>query len=181
MPRANWGVTADQVDEFDRDAQFKPYTGPVPASGVYLWQVKVLKFAAGTREKNPQLRVGLSLVPREGYKEERYEGYFIMDFAPVSEKTDFRYVPFLDAIGVSGREFEQRTILDEAGNIKKIGRWRNDGNQLVAAQLMDDTNQNGEPTKKIGWYGSAEDLAQLDDDDDNEEEFGEDEYEFDED
>ena len=100
MPRANWGINSADVDEFDRDSQYKPYDGPIPPNGVYEWNVKVLKFAAATKEKTPQLRVGLELSPREDRDEDQYEGYFKMAFLNVSDKTAFVYVPFLDAIGV---------------------------------------------------------------------------------
>jgi hypothetical protein len=167
MPKANWGIGASDVDEFDRDSQYKPYTGPTPPNGVYVWNINVLKFVSGTKEKNPQLRVGLELIPREGREdEEEYEGYFNMDFLPITDKTAFRYVPFLDAIGVSGREFTQRTITDEEGNIKKIGSWRNTGQELIMAQLKDGTDANNKPVKVLGWYGPFEEDEGEEADDD---------------
>lgn len=175
MPRVNWGVSASDVDSYDRDSQYKPYAGPIPTNGVYQWQVKKLQHVAGTREKNPQLRIGLELVPRNK-AEKKFAGYFILVFAPVTEKSQFRYVPFLDAIGVTANEFSRGTVTDEEGNIKKIGKWRNTGNALILGQLADDTDQNGAPRKKIGWIGGLEDLEEkseeddeFDDDDDSEE------------
>lgn len=167
MPKVNWGVDAADIDNFDRDSQYAPYDGPIPPNGVYVFKVKVLKHTAGTREKNPQLRIGLTLVPRKGRKEEsRMKDYFIMAFLPVTDKTQFRYVPFLDAIGVSGREFQRGTITDEEGNVKKIGRWRNTGDVLIKAEIRDTTDQNGNPRKDIGWMGSidAEEPEEEDDD-----------------
>lgn len=172
MPKANWGVKSAAIDDFDRDSQYKPYTGPIPpaAGAIYQFRIKVAKFIAGTREKNPQLRLGLELIPREGYDEEQYEGYWIMAFIPVTDKTEFRYVPFLDAIGVSGRDFTQRTMTDEEGNIKRIGQWRNDGEQLVLAQINDKVDQNGNPGREVGLImeaeeGYLEDAAAYDEDD----------------
>lgn len=173
MPRVPWGISAGDVDNYDRDSQYKPYAGPIPTNGVYQWKVKKLQHVAGTRDKNPQLRIGLELTPRNK-EEKRFKGYFIMEFAPVTEKTQFRYVPFLDAIGVTGREFERSTITDEEGNIKKIGKWRNDGEMLILGQLQDDVDQNGAPRKKIGWMGGLEDLESLPDDDDDVEDDDED-------
>ena len=168
MPKANWGVSSADVDEFDRDSQYTPYTGPIPPNAVYEWDIKVLKFIAGTKEKNPQLRVGLELVPREGRNEEDYEGYFTMAFLHVTDKTAFRYVPFLDAIGVSGREFTDRTITDEEGNIKKIGSWRNTGEEMICAELKDG-EWNGVARKEIGWMGPI-----TDDDGDDDEDYDDD-------
>jgi hypothetical protein len=163
MPRVNWGVNAADVDDYDRESQYKPYAGPIPPNGVYQFQVKKLQFVAPTREKNPQLRIGLELAPRNR-EEKKFGGYFIMEFAPVTQKTQFRYVPFLDAIGVTGKEFERRTIADEEGNIKQIGSWRNDGQMLILGQLQDDTDQNGQPRKKVGWMGPVEESDEDDDD-----------------
>lgn len=185
MPKVSWGVGAADIDNFDRDSQYAPYDGPIPPNGVYQFLVKVLKHTAGTREKNPQLRVGLELVPRNGRKDERkLKGYFIMAFLPVTGKTAFRYVPFLDAIGVSGREFERGTITDEEGNVKKIGRWRNTGEEIIKAELRDSVDQNGAPRKEIGWMGAFDadepDAAEEDEEgyesDDEEDEDGDDEW-----
>lgn len=155
MPVVRWGVGAEDIDDFDRDSQFKPYAGPVPPDGVYAWNVKVFKHVAGSRDKNPQLRVGLELVPRQGFDEEQYRNYFIMDFLPIASNTRFRYVPLLDALGVSGKDFTSRTKTDEDGNIIQIGRWRNDGSTVVIAQLITEKDQTGNDKKSIrgGTYG----------------------------
>jgi len=168
LPRARWGVSSRDVDNFDREGQYAPYTGPTPTSGVYQWKINVAKYVPGTREKLPSLRVGLELVPRANAErdEKRCKGYFIMAFLPVSEKTAFRYVPFLDAIGVSGAEFENRTIVDEEGKIQRIGAWRNDGRTLVLAQLADGLDQNNQPRKEITWFGGLTESP-----DDGEDEF----------
>jgi len=168
MPKANWGVSSADVDEFDRDSQYKPYDGPIPSNAVYEWNIKVLKFISATKDKLPQLRIGLVLAPREERDEDQYDGYFIMVFLPVSDKTAFRYVPFLDAIGVSGQEFTDRTITDEEGNIKKIGKWRNTGEEFIAAELKDGADQNGASRKEIGYMGPLleDELDDTVDDDD---------------
>lgn len=179
MPKVNWGLSRGTIENFDREAQYTPYDGPIPVNGVYEWKIKVLKSIAGTREKNPQLRIGLELMPRKGRKEERqYAGYFIMIFPPVNDRTAFRYVPFLDAIGVSEREFLVGTITDEEGNVRKIGRWRNTGEEIIKAELKDDTDQNGNPRKDIGWMGAVTDDEPLDDDDDLETDDDDDEEAF---
>ena len=164
MPLVNWGINSEVVDDWDRESQFQPYKGPVPPNGVYQWCVKILKFAAGTRDKLPQLRIGLSLVPR-GADEKKYKDYFIMMFPPIADNTEFRYVPFLDAIGVSGKEFTRGTRTDEEGNIRKIGRWVNDGKTLILAQLQDGVDQNNNPRKEITWVGAVDADEPADDDD----------------
>lgn len=153
MPVVKWGIGAGDVDDFDRDSQSTPYRGPVPPDGVYEFQVELLQYRAATKDKFPQLRIGLKLVPREGFDEDRFDGYWIMNFVPISDRTQFRYVPFLDAIGVSGDEFAHKTRTDENGNIQRIGRWRNTGDEIIAAQLKTGSDQNGDPRKEISWMG----------------------------
>ncbi|HEY6020273.1 MAG TPA: hypothetical protein VIY48_10325 [Candidatus Paceibacterota bacterium] len=180
MPRVNWGVEASDVDSFDRESQYTPYSGPIPPNAVYQWKVKVAKFIAGTRDKFPQLRIGLELAPRAEYDEKRYKGYFIMAFIPVSDKTAFRYVPFLDALGVSGSDFTRKTLTDEEGNIKRIGAWKHDGNTLILAEKRDGQDGNGNSRPEVGWIGpvdesdvDTEDDEDFDVDMDEEEEYEE--------
>lgn len=168
MPKANWGISAGDVDDFDRDSQYKPFIGDPPPSGVvYIWRIKRLVAVAPTEDKVGQLRVGLELVP-QGRSQAKYKGYYQTAFLHISDTAAFRYVPFLDALGVSGRDFTSRTIHDEQGNVQKIGAWRNDGNQLIAARLDDNDPEFAHKNpKKIGWMGEApEDVEDSDVDDD---------------
>lgn len=184
MPTANWGITKRDFDSFDREKQFKPYTGPIPPSGaVFTWKIKVLKFFPATNEKTAQLRIGLELVPMRK-EDNKYKGYFVMTFRSVTPKTQFNYVPFCDAIGVTATDFIDRTNRNQEGDILRIGRWRNDGNQLVMAQLKDSEDQNGNLRKDIGWIGPVEDTDETEDDyedDELDEEIDEDDYIDDED
>lgn len=170
MPRARWGISANDVDDFDRESQFKLYKGPIPPNAVYLFKIKVLKFVSGTQEKYPQLRIGLELVPRAGHNEKQYAGYFIMAFRVITEKSNMFWVPFLDALGVSGTDFAERTITDEEGNIKKIGRWRNTGDELIYAQLRDGTNQDGEKRQEVGLFEAYEGEVESEEEEEYEEE-----------
>lgn len=166
MPKANWGISASDVDEFDRDDLYTPYQGPVPTNAVYRWRIRKLQFIAATEDSVPQLRVGLELDPRNR-SEKKYKGYYQTAFIYISDKTKFRYIPFLDALGVSGRDFTSRTIISEDGAISKIGAWKNTGDFLISAQLQDnDPDFQHKNPKKIGWIGSAPD-SDVDDEDES--------------
>lgn len=188
MGIVRWDIQATDIDGFDRSKQIKPYAGPIPPNGMYLWRIKVLKFVAGTRDKLQQLRIGLELVPRKGMGENKYAGYFIMVFIPVGSNTNFRYVPFCDAIGVSGTDFTRRTRADNDGNIQRIGKWSHDGEQMILAQLVDGSDERGNPRKEINdrtmmnpdEYENQEDENEDEDDDreyGDEEEYADDEDE----
>lgn len=181
MPKVNWGIARGTISDFDRTKQFKPYDGPLPPAGMYRFLIKHVKSVAGINGRRPQLRVGLELVPRNK-EEARYGGYFTIAFLTISEEWPGFYVPFLDAIGVSETEFLNGTITDEEGHVKKIGRWKNDGNQYVKAQVKDGADQQGNPRKEIGYIGEdsgeaeyADDIDKGDDDD-----FDDDDYDSDE-
>lgn len=170
MPKVNWGVSSGDVDAFDRDSQFKPYAGPAVPNGVYRMRVKSAKRIAAAQGKYPQLRLGLELVPRNA-AERKFSDYFIMAFLPVMNKTQFRYVPFLDAIGVSATDFTARTVADEEGDIKRIGQWKNDGNTLIMVQLKSGEDDKGNPRQDVGTF-----LANVESDDDEDIDEDEDAY-----
>lgn len=180
MPVVNWGISPDSVDDYE-DNGYTPYMGPtnIPA-GVYQWRIAVLKRAPKSADKLPQLRVGLELVPRKGIKEEqKFKGFFTMDFMPVSDKTQFRYASFLAVLGVSGTDFTKRCRFDADGNITSIGKWKMDGKTILAAQLIDDKDMDGNPRKAIkgGAYFPMPDGDDIEDDED----FDDDEDVYDED
>ena len=178
MPRANWNISADVIDDWDRDSQFVPYSGPVPPNRVYKWQITALTYAPGEGKKRAQLSIGLTLVARTK-EEKEYEGYRCWKNAWPSPKNQFTYVPFLDALGVSGADFERRCNIDEEGNILGIGRWHNNGRTLILGQREDNVwvdNQGATHNdKSVGWVGAVDSDAASPADDEDEEDWAEDE------
>ena len=180
MPKANWGITSSDVDDFDRSDLYTPYMGELPPSGVvYLWKMKKLQAVAATEDTVPQLRVGLELKPRT-VREKKYKGYYIIAFLHISDKAMWKVAPFLDALGVSGRDFTSRTITDESGNVAKIGTWKNTGDFVIAAKLDDNDPEYAQKNpKKVGWMGEAPDSeSDVDDDEDENEESTEEDEDF---
>lgn len=175
MPKVNWGVGKDVIDDYDRESNYKPYTGKIPQNAVYRWRVKTLKYAAGTKTKNPRLTAGLELVPRST-EEKPYAGYFIMKFMAIAETNGFQWVPFLDALGVSSAEFLRGTLTDDEGNIRKIGNWRMDGKTEILGQLKDGSDQEGNSRKEIGWCGALD--SEEEEEYESDEEYDEDDEGF---
>jgi len=173
VAKVTWGggVTGRALDEADR-SQFTPYDGPVPPNKLFCFRVKMLKKGKSSND-NPQLIIGLELVPRRTRPEEKqYKGYYITDYIVVLESTTFRVAPFLDAIGVSGREFAEHTSVgpkDDRGSkpITKIGHWVNDGKQFVLATLKDGMDQKGNPRKEIAGYRPVEELTSKSDEEED--------------
>lgn len=186
MGRVNWGFgVGEHIDDFDRDSQYAPYTGEVPPFGTYKWLVKSVKYVPATREKSAQVRVGLELSPRAGRKEHRYKGFFTMAFLNISNNPKARafWVPFADAIGVTGREWETKFYTDEEGRVTKIGRWVNKGDTAILAEIRPGTDP--KYPVNVGWMGplTEDDEAEEDDEDieEYEEEEAEEEFDADED
>lgn len=183
MPKAAWGVDADDIDSFDRSSQFTPYRGTTPPRGVYSFLVKKAVYIAATRDKLASLRLGLELIPRDGTNDAQYDGFYFTAFLPVSKQTAFRYVPFLDAIGVSSTDFTNKTITDAEGNISRIGRWRNDGETIVDVQILMEEDNKGTMQMQAKGFWAPDENATYDgsDDGDADEYDDEDEYADDED
>jgi hypothetical protein len=182
MPKADWGLSAGVVSDFDHEASYKPYQGPLPPNAVYKWKVINAFYAAPTGDKLPQLRLLLGLTPRDK-SENRYSGFTCMAMTPIGDNTAFRFAPFLAAIGVSENDFYNRTDVDNEGKIRKIGKWLNNGKTFVAGQLEDNDFEGSKYPKTIGWVGELEEYEPEEDEeeeeyeDEEEEEYEEDEYE----
>lgn|ERR1700754_784629 len=159
MPTVNWGLNPGTVEDFDRSKVFAPYAGKVPPTGVvYAWELKKLAFVAPDREgKYPQLRAALELYARDD-EEEAYAGFFKQTYSPVSPQTAFRYVPLLDALGISEREFLKGTKTKEDGTIISIGRWKMAKGIYLLAQLQSEIDGDGNVRINIndGWFGTYE-------------------------
>lgn len=181
MAKVNWGIKKSSINNFDRDAQFKPYMGKLPPNGVYKFRVRNAQAAGPTRDKNPQLRVTFVLVPRDK-EEKKYAGFSIMKFMIISDQTNFHYVPFFDAVGITDVDFIERTFTDEQGNIKKIGKWKNDGKSVVLAEIRTNTGEKAEQyPKDVGWIQAFEESDEDEDEDEYDEDDEDGEYDDDED
>lgn len=168
MGKVKWGggVSAQGIDDVDTSKQFTPYAGPTPPNGVYQFHLKIARIGE-SKQGNPQLILGLELVPRKDRPEDRrYKGYFLMDYIPVMESTQFRVRPFLDAIGVSGKDFVDRTVDDgsDKKNITKIGKWVQNGKQYVLVSIGMGSDQAGNSRMEAKSYVPAQDLGDTDDD-----------------
>ncbi len=184
MPKVRWNFDLKgMVNSFDRDSQFTPYTGERPPSyQVFAWRIKNFTYVSGTREKSPQFRAGLELVPRSGRDEDRYRGYYLTAYLNISQnpKAAFFWVPFFDAIGVTGDDIQQATNVTAEGNVLSIGQWKHTGKHLILGQLKDSTDQNGAYRQEIGWFGAytdGDDYADApSDDDDADDDYDVDDY-----
>lgn len=173
MGKVTWGsgISAGDIDGAER-SQFKPYDGPTPPNAMYAWRIKVLKKGKSAAD-NTKLIIGLELTPRQSRPEEkRFKGFYVTESIAVVESMAGKLGAFLDAIGVSGSDFMERTKddgeKDQRGNVKitRIGKWVNDGKTLIMGSIADDS-YNGETRKRISNFWPVE-VAQTQPNDDDE-------------
>lgn len=171
MAKVKWGsgaASAEDIDNVDRSKNFTPYEGPTPPAGVYRFWLKRLK-KAESKAGNPKLTLHLELVPRKDIPEQKpYKGFFLVDDVPVG--VAFRVAAFCDAIGVTGKEFVQQTVVDEDGNIKKIGKWTNDGKVVLVVAIRNGQDQNGNTRMEVSSYIPL--VTEDSEDDDNDDDAG---------
>lgn len=144
MAKVTWGGAdlESALDEWEDDGGYPQYAGDRPPKGVYRWDIRVEK----TTSKNGfnQLVVHLVLNPHKP-DHQKYKGYHCMSYIIVKEdgSTAFRVRPFLDAIGVTARQFRTGTISKPTDrttsngqpieDITKIGPVVMDGLKVMAA------------------------------------------------
>lgn len=169
MGKIKWGggISQSAIDDVDTDQQFTPYDGPTPPAGVYRFRIKVLKTSESSNG-NPQLVIGMELVPRSDIPEQRrYNGYFLMDWITVLDSVAWRLRPFLDAVGVTSKEFINGTVTDEDKNVTKIGKKVVKGT-IVAVSIKNGQDQKGNARMEVGQYIPVVDGDQDDSADDAE-------------
>lgn len=161
--RVRWGISASDITNFDRESQPKVYAGPLPpANQVYRFRLTIFRYVPAVEDKNPQLRVGLELVPHIA-EHKKYKGYFIQSFEPVTPQTNWRYVKYLDALGIGARAFvEGPHTIDDDGNLKRIGRWQM-RNQYLMVQLR--TSDSEDYPRSVGAVQAYEEDTSPDPDD----------------
>jgi hypothetical protein len=177
MPTVQWGISRGTLTNYERSS-FKPYDGELPPNRIFRWKIRKMVYKAATAESPAQLQMGLELIPRKGRNDERYAGYYLTVFQRITDSSVYYWGPILDALHVSEAAFQAAKI-DNEGNIRSMGKWRNDGNQFIMGRLADD-NYNGKIGKKIDWWGEDTGEAAPDIDDEEDEEYDEEEYESDE-
>ena len=125
MPKATWGagdqvLTADDVNSAERTEARKRYSGELPMSGTYRYVIQSLKQGESSKG-NPKLTVTALLDGNWMPNHKQYDGCPIWDHIPVMKSTEGRVANFLDAIGASGEDLLNKTVVDENGYVTKLG------------------------------------------------------------
>ena len=177
--KVKWGGDdlESALNDYEDDG-WEPYDGPRPANGMYTWEITEVRSGVSTNEF-PQLRVFLRLDPGSRRDHKQYDGFTMSTKIIVKHdgSTDFRVMPFLNAIGVSVRDFLHNTEagppledLDYNGKeeflVKSIGRVRFDGKNPVKVRGYIKPQKDNSDYYDIKFYPPKKDGAPAASDDD---------------
>lgn len=167
MAKVAWGGAdlESALNDWEDDGnQYPEYAGERPPKGVYRWNVRVDKTVSSGGFN--QLVVHMTLDPHNA-KTKPFKGYYCRSYIIVKEdgSTAFRVRPFLDAIGVTARQFRTATLSKPTDRttpqgavieeITKIGPVSIDGLKVMASIR---------PDKRKPEYEDVKFLAMPDDD-----------------
>lgn len=148
MPKAKWGagdkaLTAGDIDGAERQESRPRYSGPmlIP-SGTYRWTIQYIKQAESAKG-NPMAEVMLTLDGAWRKNHAEYDGFPLWDRIPIMTSTVGRVANFMDAIGGTGRDLIDGSIMDENKRITKLGSVGDPKGLMVYCTI-----QRNKPTKE---------------------------------
>lgn len=125
MPKATWGsgdqaLSAADIDGADRQEVRKRYSGELPRSGTYRFAIQSIKKDKSSAG-NDKLMITLQLDGSWKPNHKQYDGCPVWDHLPIMPQTKERVANFLDAIGATGKDLMNGTVIDERGYVTKLG------------------------------------------------------------
>lgn len=178
MPKAKWGsLTATDIES--AESNFVTYEGEIPPRGVYRFKLKSAK-STESSNGNPMVKLVLILDGSWKPKHKEFDGCPAFTQVMIMDSTAFQVRAFCDAIGVTARDFLNKTVLDDDDKLVKIGKVSlADGDLLVTANCQPGEYE-GTPKLEIkGLLPKAEE--EPEEEEESDEEDSEEEYEEDDD
>lgn len=122
MPKVKWGSDLD-AEAIENAENNQSYTGPLPPSGVYRFRIKFMQKTVSSK-KNPMVKILLLLDGSFKEEHKKYDGCPVWEQIPVMASTAFRIRELCDALNITAGDFMEKTLVDEDGNIQKIGKLK---------------------------------------------------------
>lgn len=153
MPKAKWGagdkaLTADDINGADRQETRKMYSGRLPRSGTYRFVIQSVK-QGESKTGNPKAVVFSTLDGTWLDNHKEYDGCPMWDHLPIMDSTKERVANFLDAIGATGEDLLEKSIVDENGYITKLGAVGDPKGLLVYINVKYENGTKEYPNPKI--------------------------------
>jgi hypothetical protein len=151
--KVTWGIDEDTIgsaESFDTE----PYDGPeLPHRGVFNFAVRRAELQTSSND-NPMIR--FLLVADDSRAEKKaYKGAPVWTRLVVTDNTAFRVRALCDALGVSYKDFTDRTVVDGEDNIVSIGKVKFNGKTPVHLKAQVGIQQGGQ------YAGSPDILSWL--------------------
>lgn len=129
MPKAKWGIDADEPEELQT---FDAYDGPTPPAGVYHFVLKRLSVREN-RNKDDMLNGLVEIRMPKGDERAKYNGWSVWFNQNVTDQGKPYVLQFLKALGLTWNDFMRKTVFESderPTKIVKIGNMKfNDGNE----------------------------------------------------
>lgn len=159
MAKAKWGagdqpLTADDINNAERQETRKRYSGELPTPGTYRFEIQSLK-QAESGAGNDKVVVMATLDGSWQPNHKKYDGCPIWDHLPIMSSTKERVANFLDAIGATGEDLMEKALVDENGIITKLGAIGDPKGVLVYinVQRKKPTKEYPDPAIQVGFNG----------------------------
>lgn len=161
MGKVKWGIGAEEPEDLQ---QFDVYDGELPPKGVYNCRVKFLRLT--TNKNDDDMIKGLLVIDETGNKKQ-YNGYGIWFNQNVTEQGAPYLLRFLKALGLTWKDFINRTVVDDADppNITKIGDLKFDKEPAVRVLAKRGSYQ-GNDKLDVTSFLAPRDESDEDEDDD---------------
>jgi hypothetical protein len=119
MPKATWSSLSTQdIDE--AETREGSYAGALPPRGVYRFKVRYMK-QGQSNAGNDKLVVFSTIDGTWKPDHKKYDGCPLWDHMPMTKESAFRAKALCAALGVSASDLMTKTVVDEDGNVTKIG------------------------------------------------------------
>lgn len=171
MPKVKWGgdLNAEAINSAER--REGDYAGDIPPKGVYRFKLRFSKKDKAKESGNPKLVTLLVLDGSWKPEHKKYDGCPVWDHMPVTGKTAFRVRAYCDALNITADDFMGKMVIDDEGNIQKIGKLKvADEDLLVYVSVKPEkSTEYGDRLQLAGGYlpFKEDDDEETDSDDDD--------------
>lgn len=164
MGKVKWSIDSEEPEELEG---FEVYDGPEPPKGVYNCTIKFLRLKEN-RNGDDMLN-GLLVINEDRAEKKRYNGYSFWFNQNVTEQGKPYVLAFLKSLGISWKDFINKTVVDEDTDpptITKIGTVKFDGSTEVRVLTKMQTGEFSGLTPSQ-WLPPLDEDPDDDDDDDD--------------
>lgn len=150
MPKAVWGKGLDEdAVESAESKDLTVYDGPLPTNRTVGVVIESAKYVKQNSNKNPMASFRLRVDGSMGKGNDKYDCCPIWDQIVGTAGNAWKVKDFCAALGISAGDYLRKMVIDEEGNITKIGAVKPVGSRMMVISLPD-KDQKGNDRVKVG-------------------------------